>query len=126
MEHWVEIPPEPSELTLAWRAPEQFEDRTRWAVGILSNRGAAPSFRYLEGDAFRSANQGRDISQLKSMGYRGYPAFKSLRSSNGTFTENVMEAFLRRLPQESVPTSLNIWNSTGTEAAHCLRCRCSP
>jgi len=116
MEHWVEFPPEPSELTLAWRAPEQFGDRTRWAVGILSNRGSTPSFRYLEGEEFRSANQGRDIFQLKGMGYRGYPAFESRRSPNGTFTDNVMEAFLRRLPpgrRSDFPQYLELYRYRG-------------
>ncbi len=52
MEHWVEVPPEPAKLTLTWRAPEGIDDRTRWAVGVLSAEGGTPRFRYLEGEEF--------------------------------------------------------------------------
>lgn len=101
MDQWVEVPPAPLELTLSWRAPEQIESRTRWAVGILSISGPTPSFRYLEGDEFRGANLGRSESQLMALGYRGYPAFDSRLSKNRLFTEGVVEAFLRRLPPAS-------------------------
>lgn len=98
MEHWIEIPPNPSELTLAWRAPESEEDRKRWAVGVLSNRGNRPTFRYLEGEEFSRVNLGRTRSELTALGYHGYPTFEPSKSEDGLFVDGVMEAFLRRLP----------------------------
>lgn len=98
MEHWIEVPPEPSELTLAWRAPESQADRRRWAVGLLSNHNSRPSFRYLEGDEFRVANFGHSPDELTTHGFRGYPTFELRKSDGGKFYDGVMEAFLRRLP----------------------------
>jgi hypothetical protein len=120
MDQWVEVPPDPSELTLSWRAPEQVESRTRWAVGVLSVRGARPTFRYLEGDEFRDANLGRSESQLAALGYRGYPAFESRRSKDRIFTEGVLEAFLRRLPPTSrsdFPAYLELFRYRGDNLA---------
>jgi len=85
MNQWVEVPPAPLELTLSWKAPEQIESRTRWAVGILTVSGPTPCFRYLEGDEFRDANLGRSFSQLMAVGYRGYPAFDPRRSKGTLF-----------------------------------------
>lgn len=104
MDVWVEAPPTPLELTLSWRAPEEVEDRTRWAVGILSARTSTPTFRYFEGEEFRQLNLGRDPAQLERLGYRGYPAFGSPRHRGPVFSENVLAAFLRRLPP---PTRLD-------------------
>ena len=98
MELWVEIPPNPSELILAWRAPESEKDRKRWAVGVLSNRDGGATFRYFVGEEFKRLNFGRTQSQLAVLGYRGYPAFELRHGANRTFTEGVMEAFLRRVP----------------------------
>lgn len=103
MDHWVEFPPEPSELTLAWRAPESVEDRKRWAVGMLNSRGAHATFRYLEGEEFRAANSGRDMSTLTALGYRGYPTFELRRNNGAVFSEGALQAFLRRLPPPNRP-----------------------
>jgi hypothetical protein len=35
LDHCIDHPSDPSELFLAWRAPDAVDDRTRWAVGLL-------------------------------------------------------------------------------------------
>ena len=98
MEHWVERPSDPLDLTLSWRAPESVPDRLRWAVGVLSVRGPQPTFRYLQGEEFCQANLGRDEAQLEAYGYRGYPTFSWRPGEGQEFVSGVLDAFLRRLP----------------------------
>ncbi|TWS99694.1 HIRAN domain-containing protein [Reyranella sp. CPCC 100927] len=103
MEHWVEYPPNPSELTLAWRAPDGVLDRMRWAVGVLSNVGPTATFRYLRNGEFKAENRGKNLAQLTASGFRGYPTFDAGRSKDGIFAEGVLEAFLRRMPPAARP-----------------------
>lgn len=116
MDVWVEAPPTPLELTLSWRAPEEVEDRTRWAIGLLSARTPTPTFRYFEGEEFRKLNLSRDHAQLEKLGYRGYPAFGSTRHRGPEFSEDVMAAFLRRLPpptRSDFPSYLELFRYRG-------------
>ncbi len=101
MEHWIEQPSKPTNLVLAWQAPDQVEDRTRWAVGQLSANGEASTFRYFSDEQLRALNLGRGIVELRSCGYAGYPAFDLRQNSSGVFATGVMDAFLRRLPPRS-------------------------
>ena len=101
MEHWIEFPSEPTELTLAWQAPETIADRMRWAVGQLSYQGENSTFSYFSDEEFRTLNAGREKSLLRSLGYAGYPAFDLRKNGPSVFTLGVMEAFIRRLPPRS-------------------------
>ena len=103
MDHWIECPSEPKELTLAWQAPESVKDRTRWAIGKLTHRDSGNTFTYFDDEAFRTLNAGREISELRRYGYAGYPAFDLRKNPSRVFTTGVMEAFLRRLPPRSRP-----------------------
>lgn len=89
---------EPSRLVLAWQAPDQFNNRFRWAVGALTQTNNEYQFRYFDELEFAKLNGGRDFSELKSLGYRGYPVFPPTRD---TFKLNVLLPFLRRLPPRS-------------------------
>jgi hypothetical protein len=101
MENWIRKAPQPSQLFLAWQAPDQFGDRFRWAIGVLSPDGNDFAFRYLkEGTEFESANQGRSFSQLRSLGYEGYPAFKMKEE---IYRGAVGSVFMRRLPPRTRP-----------------------
>lgn len=96
MEHWIENAPEPRKLFLAWQAPDQFGDRFRWAVGIVTPHGHDHTFRYLmSGSEFRRLNQNRGFEELESLGYRGYPA---LGSERVVHEDNILSIFMRRLP----------------------------
>lgn len=99
MENWIRKAPQPSQLFLAWQAPDQFGDRFRWAIGVLSRDGSGFAFRYLkEGTEFQAANQGRTYAQIRSLGYDGYPAFK-IRDE--VYRGEIGSVFMRRLPPRS-------------------------
>ena len=96
MENWIEHIVEPKRLYLAWQAPEALKDRFRWAVGVLERREDKVRFRYIDdGHEFSRLNGERSKADLRTLGYRGYPAFSTNRSVH---ERNVLETFLRRLP----------------------------
>lgn len=103
MDHWIDHPSDPSELILAWRAPDAVDDRTRWAVGLLRRTDNGACFRYFDDKEFAKLNGARDRSILRSYGYAGYPAFDIAKQPIDGFTENVLAAFARRLPPPSRP-----------------------
>ncbi len=103
MDHWIDHPSDPSELILAWREPDEVEDLTRWAVGLLRKTDDGACFRYFDDEEFAELNGGRPRSILRSYGYAGYPAFDISKQPPGGFTENVLAAFARRLPQPTRP-----------------------
>jgi hypothetical protein len=55
-------------------------------------------FNYIEGEEFKSLNLGRSEEQLASCGFSGYPAFDRKRVPAKGFREQVLQAFLRRVP----------------------------
>ncbi|RKR03938.1 hypothetical protein [Maricaulis maris] len=88
----------PEKLILAWEAPLNFPNRTRWAVGEMVNLDRpSPTFRYFGEEELQDRNGGRSLTQLSASGFVGYPAFRFSpgRSWDG---EEVLKAFLRRLP----------------------------
>lgn len=89
---------EPSRLVLAWQAPDQFNDRFRWAVGALTLNNGDYQFRYFDDVEFEKLNSGRAFRELKGLGYRGYPVFPP---GPNIFKLNVLLPFLRRLPPRS-------------------------
>jgi hypothetical protein len=95
VQNWIDHIVDPSRLLLAWQAPDQFENRFRWAVGEITRDESKYMLRYLQGAEFESLNQGRTEPQLRALGYRGYPAFDPGQTIH---TSNVVPAFLRRLP----------------------------
>jgi hypothetical protein len=96
MENWIERASEPRRLFLAWQAPDQFGDRFRWAVGIVTPRGNDYTFRYLApGSEFESFNQNRQYEELHELGYQGYPTFNFKRLVH---ERDVLSVFMRRLP----------------------------
>lgn len=100
MEHWIEHVDEPKRLILAWQAPVDQKDRVRWAVGELAKSASDVGFRYFSGAEFADLNAGRSEADLRSYGYFGYPAFDTAKTS---FSDGVMDAFMRRLPPRSRP-----------------------
>ncbi len=99
---WIEYPPAPRELILAWQAPLHVEDRFRWAVGKLRVEGLDSAvFEYLSGPDFSALNDGRQLEALQAAGYSGYPAFDAKKQPSGEFRDRVLQAFLRRLPPRS-------------------------
>lgn len=103
MDHWIDHPSDPSELILAWRAPDAVDDRTRWAVGLLRKTDDGSCFRYFDDEEFAELNGARPRSILRSYGYAGYPAFDIGKQPPNGFTDNVLAAFARRLPPPSRP-----------------------
>jgi hypothetical protein len=103
LDHWIDHPSDPSELILAWRAPDAVDDRRRWAVGLLRKTDDGACFRYFDDEEFSVLNGARPRSSLRSYGYAGYPAFDIAKQPPGGFTENVLAAFARRLPPPSRP-----------------------
>ncbi|WP_295029434.1 HIRAN domain-containing protein [Shewanella sp.] len=79
---------EPSCLLLAWQPRN---GGSRYLVAqICKLPSSGYSFKYLlDSDDFKKA---------KSKGFEGYPAFKL---TNETYTQNVLEPFIRRLPPKS-------------------------
>jgi hypothetical protein len=100
VERWIEHFCEPRRLILSWRAPEDAKpDRHRWAIGELTRDGGQSMFRYFDDREFSDANVGRTISALIAAGFLGYPAFTY--APGQVFTDEVLEAFQRRLPPRS-------------------------
>jgi hypothetical protein len=98
--NWITHVTEPERLILAWQAPDEFKDRTRFAVGELTCVSGTVRLRYYRGDEFARLNPDRSYEQLKSFGYRGYPGFSLEKTEH---TTGVIEAFMRRLPPRSRP-----------------------
>ena len=96
MDQWIEHPTNPHRLLLAWEPPLREQDRARWAVGELTSTRIGAQFRYFDDHELRAHNNGRGISELREAGYLGYPAFGL--KNEGPITEDVLSAFLRRLP----------------------------
>ena len=94
LQNWIEHVVEPRRLVLAWQAPDQFKERFRWAVGEISQTENDYLFRYFEEAEFQSRNQGKTISAIQELGYRGYPAFNPKQNRH---TQNVLAPFLRRI-----------------------------
>jgi hypothetical protein len=100
-DNWITYVSEPERLILAWQAPDEFNDRTRFAVGELACTSGTVMLRYFGDDAeFARLNPGKSYQLLISFGYRGYPGF-SLDKREHRAT--VLEAFMRRLPPRSRP-----------------------
>jgi HIRAN domain-containing protein len=97
-ENWISHVGEPDRLILAWQAPDEFKDRTRFAVGELTCEGDTVRLRYFEGAEFDALNPGHDYAKLLSYGYSGYPGFPPKEDEH---TVGVLEAFMRRLPPRS-------------------------
>lgn len=95
MANWIEHVNEPDRLLLAWQAPDAVGDRQRWAVGELVRQGSDARLRYFADEEFATHNYGRLFDKIRSYGYRGYPAFSTDEVEH---TDNVLEAFMRRLP----------------------------
>lgn len=103
VDHWIEHPSEPTELVLAWQAPDSILERTRWAVGCLEKTPDGARFRYFDDAEFAALNADRPREELKGYGYSGYPAFDIAKQPQGGFTDGVLDAFARRLPPPSRP-----------------------
>ncbi len=100
-DNWIENVCEPERLYLGWQAPDEFNDRYRWAVGEIIRNGSEALFRYFADDEhFRQLNDGKSHAELEALSYRGYPAFAR---SQLTHAEGVLSAFLRRLPPDGRP-----------------------
>lgn len=101
MENWIERVAEPRTLFLAWQAPDNKNNRFRWAVGVLERAGDDCTLRYLySGAEFERRNQGRPFDQLIGLGYQGYPAFPLRKEMH---VGGVLSAFMRRLPPRTRP-----------------------
>lgn len=87
MTHLIQSAREPDRLILAWQAPDEKKNRTRFAVGELLRQGDEATLRY-----FQDAS---DVDEATKLGYQGYPAFKA---SVPLHSQGVMAAFMRRLP----------------------------
>jgi len=88
IEHIVE----PHRLWLVWRPSPASQGQTRRVVGEIVSENDTQSARLLY------LTDSRDFECAKSEGFEGYPAFP-LKSAG--HTQNVLEAFLRRLPPRS-------------------------
>ncbi len=99
IENWITEASEPDHLILAWQAPDEFKDRTRFAVGMLTCDAGEVRLRYFgDSDEFSKLNPGKTYRQLLDYGYAGYPGFQVDRVEHRT---GVLEAFMRRLPPRS-------------------------
>jgi hypothetical protein len=81
---------EPERLLLTWQPPdENAPSRTRRVVGeiVPSANKSSAVFRYLA--------DGEDFERARSLGFRGFPAFKLDQTVT---TDGVLDTFLRRLP----------------------------
>jgi len=95
---WIENPPDPRELILAWQPPSTVPARMRWAVGKLRTDQGAFVFDYLDEAGFKDLNLGHELAELEATGFSGYPAFDLRKRPPGGYRENALQAFLRRLP----------------------------
>lgn len=103
VDHWIKHPSKPTQLVLAWQAPDSVRERTRWAVGCLEKVPSGARFRYFDETEFAALNANRARTELRACGYSGYPAFDIAKQPPGGFTEGVLDAFARRLPPTSRP-----------------------
>lgn len=95
-ENWITEASDPDHLILAWQAPDEFKDRTRFAVGMLTCFKGEVRLRYFgDGDEFARLNPGKTYAQMIGYGYAGYPGFSPDRAAHSS---GVIEAFMRRLP----------------------------
>lgn len=100
-ENWITHVSEPERLILAWQAPDEYGDRTRFAVGELTCDSGGVRLRYFpDGPEFARLNPDRDHARLLSYGYQGYPGFSLDKLEHRA---GVIEAFMRRLPPRSRP-----------------------
>lgn len=99
MQCLIEHVREPRRLILAWQAPDQFGERFRWAIGVVSPSQGDYAFQYLKDDEFAALNQMRTPQELSSLGYRGFTVFGPNNSI--VYTKSVLSPFLRRLPPRS-------------------------
>lgn len=100
-ENWITEASDPDHLILAWQAPDEFKDRTRFAVGMLTCVEGVVRLRYFgDSEEFRRFNPGKSYAQMVTYGYSGYPGFASDSVEHST---GVIEAFMRRLPPRSRP-----------------------
>ena len=90
--NWIEHVHEPSKLILAWQAPDERRNRTRFAVGEIIKRDGSFVLRYYSDTP--------DVLKAKELGYEGYAAF-SIKSPE--HSKDVLSAFMRRLPPRSRP-----------------------
>jgi HIRAN domain len=96
--NWIEHICEPRRLILAWQAPDNLQDRFRWAVGeIKPDRDGLLALWYFDGQQFELLNQGKPLGEVTRLGYRGYPGFRV----RDPVHMGVREAFMRRLPPPS-------------------------
>lgn len=87
--NWIEHIIEPRRLILAWQAPEELQNRHRFAVGEVTHDDSKTVLKYFLGT--------NDYNEAAHLGYRGYPAF---RLNEREHASGVLEAFARRLPPE--------------------------
>lgn len=85
MSRFIEHLIEPQSLLLYWQASES-KQRSRHHVGQLIKR---------DGDVILQYNNNAETDKAKKLGFQGYPAF-SLKTAE--HSNQVMEAFNRRLP----------------------------
>lgn len=90
MPNWIQHVYEPARLVLAWQAPDERGNRTRFAVGEILKRDKEFVLRYYENTP--------DVVTAKSLGYEGYSAFDLKKSEH---SKDVLPAFMRRLPPRS-------------------------
>lgn len=81
---------EPDRLILTWQAQDT-PSRSRYIVGQLVRKGTRVELQYFFGSA--------DYIEAASHGFRGYPAFPN--KEGATHDNQVVEAFIRRLPPRS-------------------------
>lgn len=96
-ENWIRNIPEPRCLLLAWQAPDQLGNRSRWAVGkITPLENDVLKLHYFQlGAEFSKYNGGRDYSEIQALGYQGYLTFDVKKPDH---TAGVAAALNRRLP----------------------------
>lgn len=89
MNRFIEHIVEPQRLLLFWQARES-KNRSRYYVGQLVKRDGRVALEY--------DLEGAELAEAKELGFQGYPAF-SLKK--GEHSQQVQEAFVRRLPPRS-------------------------
>ena len=98
VENWITMVQEPRSLFLAWQAPDHFELRHRWAVGLLTPIDGGLQLRYLSDEEFPKFNDGRTAADARALSYEGYPSFSLKQATHAT---GVADALMRRLPPRS-------------------------
>lgn len=90
--NWIQHVHEPTRLVLAWQAPDERGNRTRFAVGEITKRDGIFVLRYYTNT--------EDVTKAKELGYEGYAAFDIKQVEH---SKEVLSAFMRRLPPRSRP-----------------------